>query len=179
MCCRACKSRRSGGHPLRADHEPRRAGHGGRGQTSEQCRAGHCGQNPVTAEGLAAIKLLKKEGIPTLGTAVYSASQGLLAALAGAKYVAPYVNRVDAQGGDGIRMVQELQSLLEMHAPESKVLAASFKTPRQALDCLLAGCEAITLPLDVAQQMLGTPAVESAIEKFEQDWNNAFGALNL
>ncbi|MFT7971856.1 transaldolase family protein, partial [Salmonella enterica] len=71
---------------------------------------------PVTAEGLAAIKLLKKEGIPTLGTAVYSASQGLLAALAGAKYVAPYVNRVDAQGGDGIRMVQELQSLLEMHA---------------------------------------------------------------
>ena len=125
---------------------------------------------PVTAEGLATIKL---------GTAVYSASQGLLAALAGAKYVAPYVNRVDAQGGDGIRMVQELQSLLELHAPESKVLAASFKTPRQALDCLLAGCEAITLPLDVAQQMLGTPAVESAIEKFEQDWNNAFGTLNL
>jgi fructose-6-phosphate aldolase 2 len=69
---------------------------------------------PVTAEGLSAIKLLKKEGIPTLGTAVYSAAQGLLAALAGAKYVAPYVNRVDAQGGDGIRTVQELQTLLEL-----------------------------------------------------------------
>ena len=110
---------------------------------------------------------------------VAGAPARLLAALADAKYVAPYVNRVDAQGGDGIRMVQELQSLLEMHAPDSKVLAASFKTPRQALDCLLAGCEAITLPLDVAQQMLGTPAVESAIEKFEQDWNNAFGTLNL
>ena len=134
---------------------------------------------PVTAQGLIAIKALKKEGITTLGTAVYSAAQGLLAALAGAKYVAPYVNRVDAQGGDGIRTVQELQSLLEQHAPESMVLAASFKTPRQALDCLLAGCEAITLPLDVAQQMLGTPAVESAIEKFEQDWKNAFGNLNL
>ncbi|EKS7424951.1 fructose-6-phosphate aldolase [Enterobacter ludwigii] len=134
---------------------------------------------PVTAQGLMAIKMLKKEGITTLGTAVYSAAQGLLAALAGAKYVAPYVNRVDAQGGDGIRMVQELQSLLERHAPESSVLAASFKTPRQALDCLLAGCEAITLPLDVAQQMLGTPAVESAIEKFEHDWKNAFGNLNL
>jgi fructose-6-phosphate aldolase 2 len=134
---------------------------------------------PVTAQGLIAIKALKTAGITTLGTAVYSAAQGLLAALAGAKYVAPYVNRVDAQGGNGIRMVQELQSLLEQHAPESKVLAASFKTPRQALDCLLAGCEAITLPLDVAQQMLGTPAVESAIEKFEQDWKNAFGNLNL
>ncbi|MBW4224760.1 fructose-6-phosphate aldolase [Enterobacter roggenkampii] len=134
---------------------------------------------PVTAQGLIAIKALKKEGITTLGTAVYSAAQGLLAALAGAKYVAPYVNRVDAQGGDGIRMVQELQPLLELHAPGSKVLAASFKTPRQALDCLLAGCEAITLTLDVAQHMLGTPAVESAIEKFEQDWKNAFGNLNL
>ena len=134
---------------------------------------------PVTSEGLAAIKMLKKEGITTLGTAVYSASQGLLAALAGAKYIAPYVNRIDAQGGDGIRTVQELQTLLELHAPNSMVLAASFKTPRQALDCLLAGCEAITLPLDVAQQMLNTPAVESAIEKFEQDWNNAFGHINL
>ncbi|URN99185.1 fructose-6-phosphate aldolase [Leclercia adecarboxylata] len=134
---------------------------------------------PVTAEGLVAIKTLKKEGITTLGTAVYSASQGLLAALAGAKYIAPYVNRVDAQGGDGIRTVQELQSLLELHAPDSMVLAASFKTPRQALDCLLAGCEAITLPTDVAQQLLNTPAVESAIDKFEQDWKNAFGSLNL
>lgn len=110
---------------------------------------------------------------------MYSAAQGLLAALAGAKYVAPYVNRVDAQGGDGIRTVQELQALLEMHAPESMVLAASFKTPRQALDCLLAGCESITLPLDVAQQMLNTPAVESAIEKFEHDWNAAFDTTHL
>ncbi len=134
---------------------------------------------PVTGEGLAAIKQLKKEGIVTLGTAVYSAVQGLLAALAGAKYVAPYVNRVDAQGGDGVRMVQELQTLLNLHAPESKVLAASFKTPRQALDCLLAGCEAITLPVDVAKQMLNTPAVESAVEKFEQDWQGAFGSLSL
>ncbi|MDU7741901.1 MAG: fructose-6-phosphate aldolase [Citrobacter sp.] len=117
---------------------------------------------PVTAEGLAAIKLLKEEGIPTLGTAVYGAAQGLLAALAGAEYVAPYVNRVDAQGGDGIQTVTDLQTLLKMHAPHAKVLAASFKTPRQALDCLLAGCESITLPLDVAQQMISSPAVDAA-----------------
>lgn len=133
---------------------------------------------PVTSEGLAAIKMLKKEGITTLGTAVYSAAQ-VTGGAGWAKYVAPYVNRVDAQGGDGIRTVQELQALLEMHAPESMVLAASFKTPRQALDCLLAGCESITLPLDVAQQMLNTPAVESAIEKFEHDWNAAFGTTHL
>ncbi|MGU0037829.1 fructose-6-phosphate aldolase [Citrobacter freundii complex sp. 2025EL-00176] len=134
---------------------------------------------PVTAEGLAAIKLLKEEGIPTLGTAVYGAAQGLLAALAGAEYVAPYVNRVDAQGGDGIQTVTDLQTLLTMHAPHTKVLAASFKTPRQALDCLLAGCESITLPLDVAQQFITSPAVDAAVAKFEHDWQSAFGRTSI
>jgi fructose-6-phosphate aldolase 1 len=134
---------------------------------------------PVTAEGLAAIKLLKEEGIPTLGTAVYGAAQGLLAALAGAEYVAPYVNRVDAQGGDGIQTVADLQTLLNLHAPHAKVLAASFKTPRQALDCLLAGCESITLPLDVAQQFITSPAVDAAVAKFEQDWLGAFGRTSI
>ncbi len=134
---------------------------------------------PVTSEGLVAIKRLKKIGIPTLGTTVYSAAQGLLAAMAGAEYIAPYVNRVDAQGGDAIRMIEELQSLLKQHVPGCKVLAASFKTPRQALDCLLAGCEAITLPLDIAQQFLAAPAVNAAIEKFEQDWYSTFGQNEL
>ncbi|MDU5691042.1 MAG: fructose-6-phosphate aldolase [Citrobacter freundii] len=126
---------------------------------------------PVTAEGLAAIKLLKEEGIPTLGTAVYGAAQGLLAALAGAEYVAPYINRVDAQGGDGIQTVTDLQTLLKMHAPHAKVLAASFKT--------LAGCESITLPLDVAQQMISSPAVDAAVAKFEHDWQSAFGRTSI
>ncbi|MCL5497166.1 fructose-6-phosphate aldolase [Escherichia coli] len=134
---------------------------------------------PVTAEGLAAIKCLKAEGIPTLGTAVYGAGQGLLSALAGAEYVAPYVNRVDAQGGDGIQTVNDLQRLLSLHAPGAKVLAASFKTPRQALECLLAGCESITLPLDVAQQFIAAPAVDAAIAKFEQDWQTAFGRTSI
>jgi len=134
---------------------------------------------PVTAQGLAAIKMLKQEGIPTLGTAVYGAAQGLMAALAGADYVAPYVNRIDAQGGSGIRSVEELQQLLALHAPQAKVLAASFKTPRQALDCLLAGCQAITLPLDVAQQMIASPAVDAAVEKFAVEWEGAFGRRGL
>ena len=134
---------------------------------------------PVTAEGLAAIKLLRAEGIPTLGTAVYGPAQGLMSALAGAEYVAPYVNRIDAQGGSGIRSVEELQTLLSLHAPQAKVLAASFKTPRQALECLLTGCQAITLPLDVARQFIASPAVDAAIAKFEMDWQTAFGRTSL
>lgn len=134
---------------------------------------------PVTAEGLAAIKILHTRKIPTLGTAVYGAGQGLLSALAGAEYVAPYVNRLDAQGGDGIAMVTELQQLLTLHAPHAKVLAASFKTPRQALACLLGGCQSITLPVDVAEQFISAPAVQAAVEKFEEDWQGAFGQLSL
>jgi len=134
---------------------------------------------PVTREGLAAIKKLKGMNIPTLGTAVYGAGQGLLSALAGAEYVAPYVNRLDAQGGDGIAVVKELQTLLNLHAPHSKVLAASFRTPRQAMDCLLAGCQSITLPVDVAEQLLDTPAVQAAVEKFDADWRQAFGTTSI
>lgn len=59
------------------------------------------------------------------------------------------------------------------------MLAASFKTPRQALDCLLAGGESITLPLDVAQQMISYPAVDAAVAKFEQDWQGAFGRTSI
>ncbi|WP_145525783.1 fructose-6-phosphate aldolase [Yersinia rohdei] len=130
---------------------------------------------PATAEGLAAIKKLKTMSIPTLGTAIYGAGQGLLSALAGAEYVAPYVNRLDAQGGDGIAMVRELQQLLTLHAPGAKVLAASFRTPRQVLDCLLAGCQSVTLPVEVAEQFISTPAVQAAVEQFEHDWQDAFG----
>jgi fructose-6-phosphate aldolase 1 len=67
-----------------------------------------------------------------------------------------------------------LQQLLALHVPGSKVLAASFRTPRQALDCLLAGCQSITLPLDVAEQLLRVPAVDAALAKFDQDWQQAF-----
>ncbi|WP_392561484.1 fructose-6-phosphate aldolase [Orbus sturtevantii] len=134
---------------------------------------------PVTAQGLIAIKALTEQGITTLGTAVYGAAQGLLSVLAGAKYVAPYVNRIDAQSGSGIEVVSELQRLLALHAPSSMILAASFRTPRQALDCLLAGCEAITLPVDVAELFIADPAVDAAIRKFEDDWQTAFGKLTF
>lgn len=134
---------------------------------------------PVTHTGLVAIKVLTRQNIPTLGTAVYGAGQGFYAALAGASYIAPYVNRLDAQGGDGIALVKELQTLLNLHHPTSKVLAASFRTPRQVLDCMLAGCKAITVDPDVAEQFLLDPAVESALQRFDQDWTLAFGDLKL
>jgi len=120
---------------------------------------------PVTAQGLIAIKSLTALGITTLGTAVYGAGQGLLSALAGAKYVAPYVNRIDAQSGSGIDVVNELQTLLTLHAPSSMILAASFRTPRQALDCLLAGSEA---NLRYYQRLMAEIREAVAKERYEE-----------
>ena len=134
---------------------------------------------PVISEGLIAIKELTKLNVPTLGTAVYSPMQGLLSALSGAKYVAPYVNRIDNQGNDGIKTVAELQSLVELHTPQSTLLAASFRTPRQVLDCLLTGCHSVTIHPDIVELFLSNPAVFEALDKFDIDWENAFGSKNI
>lgn len=134
---------------------------------------------PVTHNGLVVIKALTQQNIPTLGTAVYGAGQGLYAALAGASYIAPYVNRIDAQGGDGVVLVKELQKLVDLHAPQAKVLAASFRTARQVLDCMLAGCRAITVEPDVAELFLQDPAVDNALQRFDLDWSAAYGSTTL
>ncbi|MBA5602231.1 fructose-6-phosphate aldolase [Pectobacterium aroidearum] len=134
---------------------------------------------PVTHAGLVAIKRLTELDVPTLGTAVYGAGQGFYAALAGARYIAPYVNRIDAQGGDGIALVKELQTLINLHSPQTQVLAASFRTPRQVLDCLLAGCRAITVDPAVAELFLQDPAVDDALNRFDHDWQARFGHADL
>ena len=129
---------------------------------------------PATEAGLAAIKQIKKEGILVLATAIYSAQQGFLAALCGADYLAPYVNRIDAMGADGVAVVADLQHLLNQHGLTSKILAASFKNTQQAMDVMKLGIAAITLPVDVAQQMLTHPAVQPAVDQFSKDWQAAF-----
>ncbi|SHF84013.1 fructose-6-phosphate aldolase [Vibrio gazogenes] len=134
---------------------------------------------PVTVEGLAAMNQLKQEGVPLLGTAVYSASQGLLAAAAGAQYIAPYVNRLDALSGNGTETVITLNRLLQLHAPQTKILAASFKNCRQVIDCLIAGAQAVTVPVDVAGQLIASPATDSALNQFEKDWCKTYQSLNF
>lgn len=130
---------------------------------------------PATETGLAAIKLMKKEGIQVLATAIYSAQQGFLAALCGADYLAPYVNRIDAMNGNGVEVVADLQLLLDQNQLSAKILAASFKNTQQAMEVMKLGIEAITLPTDVAAQMFAHPAVKPAVEQFDKDWKETFG----
>ncbi len=132
---------------------------------------------PATETGLAAIKQIKHTEIEVLATAIYSTQQGFLAALAGADYLAPYVNRMDSLGGDGLLVVEELQHLLDVYGFDCCLLPASFKNSRQALEVLKLGVGAITLPVDVAEQMLFHPAVDSAINNFTLEWRDTFGTM--
>ncbi|MGR8951796.1 MAG: transaldolase family protein [Gammaproteobacteria bacterium] len=130
---------------------------------------------PATEIGLAAIKQMKARHIPVLATAIYSTQQGFLAALCGADYLAPYVNRIDALGADGTRVVAELQGLIERQGLPCKLLPASFKNTRQVLNVLQTGVASITLPVDIAAEMFAHPAVQPAVERFAQDWRSVFG----
>jgi fructose-6-phosphate aldolase 1 len=131
---------------------------------------------PMTELGLNAIKLIKKQGIKVLATAIYSTQQGVVAALCGADYLAPYINRIDTMGGDGIKVVAELQSIITIQGLDCTLLPASFKNTQQVIEVMKQGVGTITLPVDVAEQMVSHPATEPAINQFEADWTKVFGS---
>lgn len=154
------------------------------GMVEEACRLSAMDNHivikiPVTSEGLRAIKELKLRNVRTLGTAIYTTTQGLLAALAGAEYVAPYFNRIEALSGNGLEIVSALVKVLAIHAPHCKVFGASYKNNQQFLDCLMAGCECVTLPADLAGKLLDNPSVDAAVAQFQHDWQTAYGSLAI
>ena len=131
---------------------------------------------PAHAAGLAAIKQIKQEDIPVLATAIYNVQQGWLAAMNGADYLAPYLNRIDNQGLDGVGVVADLQKLITQYRLPTKLLVASFKNVNQVLQVLQLGVASVTLPPDIARQMLNVPATDAAVDQFQQDWQGVFSA---
>ncbi|HHZ71296.1 MAG TPA: fructose-6-phosphate aldolase [Methylococcaceae bacterium] len=130
---------------------------------------------PATEIGLAAIRQIKGYAIPVLATAIYSAEQGFLAAMCGADYLAPYVNRMDVLGIDGVAVVSDLQNLVACNQLNSVLLPASFKNSQQVLRVLKLGVGAITLPVNVVEALFSPSIVQPAVERFDQDWQSAFG----
>ena len=133
---------------------------------------------PVTRDGMRAIKACKAEGIGVLATAIYSASQGFMAAKNGADYLAPYVNRM-CNLGDGVGEVVRLQAMLEQAKLPTKILAASFKNVEQVNELLENGIEAVTIPVDVAFNMLDIPSTPMAVDDFTRNWQAAYGRTTL
>jgi TalC/MipB family fructose-6-phosphate aldolase len=129
---------------------------------------------PVTHEGLRAIKAAKAEGLGVLATAIYSPDQAFFAAMNGADYLAPYVNRM-CNYGDGVQAVRELEEMLEVHGLASSICAASFKNGNQVHELVLAGAEAVTVAPDVVAAMVDHPGTKIAVDEFTQAWKAAYG----
>lgn len=125
---------------------------------------------PSNKEGFKAMKELEKENIKVTATAIYSPMQAFLAMKAGAKYVAPYVNRIDNLGYDGLYVVKKIQNIIDSNQFETEILAASFKNSNQALDLIEYGVGALTCGVDVINKFVDDRNVDRAVEDFSKDF---------
>jgi fructose-6-phosphate aldolase 2 len=130
---------------------------------------------PSIPEGFKAIRMLKEEGIASCGTVVYTPLQAYLAAKAGADYVAPYVNRIDNMGFDGVGVVEQIQDILTLHEMDTQVLAASFKNSQQVLTLCAYGIGSATCAPAVIDAFVKNPAIDGAVGDFIRDFAGLAG----
>ncbi len=125
---------------------------------------------PVSAQGLKATQILSAEGLNVTATAVFSQMQAFLAAKAGAKYVAPYVNRLDNMGSDGVRVTRDIQEMFTAHKAGCGILAASFKNAQQVYELCKSGIGAVTVAPDILDALIKHPATDKATTDFKNDF---------
>ncbi len=125
---------------------------------------------PMTPEGLKAVKVLAGEGVRTNVTLVFSANQALLAALAGATYVSPFVGRLDDIGHEGLEVVRDTADIFQLHALETEIIAASIRHPLHVMDAAKAGADIATVPMKVLRAMAAHPLTDRGVEMFLADW---------
>ena len=129
---------------------------------------------PMTSEGLKAVKVLSKEGVKTNVTLVFSASQALLAANAGAAYVSPFLGRVDDISMDGMEIVRTIAEIFDIHRIDTKIIAASVRHPLHVIEAARAGADIATIPYKILMQMIKHPLTDQGLERFKADWNETF-----
>lgn len=130
---------------------------------------------PCTPEGFKAMKMLHEEGIRFIGTGIYTAMQGFLAAKCGAEYVAPYINRIDNMGFDGIQVAKDIHDAIVGSGLNSGLLAASFKNSQQVLELTKYGVKAVTVAPDVIEGLVKNAAIDAAIDQFTADFQGLVG----
>lgn len=127
---------------------------------------------PMTKDGMHAVAELKKSGIRTNVTLIFSAQQALIAAKAGASYVSPFIGRLDDIGEDGMILIRDIVTIFRNYSMEAKLLAASIRHPVHVLECAKLGADVATLPPDVLEKMFSHPLTDAGIKKFLDDWNS-------
>lgn len=130
---------------------------------------------PVTREGLKAIKELKAKGVNITATAIYTSMQAYLAGKAGADYAAPYINRIDNLGFDGIEIAKEIHDIFKKNGLKCEVLGASFKNSKQVLELAKYGVGASTLSPTVIEGLIKNDTVTCAVDVFTKDFEKLCG----
>ena len=128
---------------------------------------------PMTLEGLKATKILSAKGIKTNVTLIFSATQALLAARAGATYVSPFVGRLDDIGQDGLSLIEEIVDIFNVNAIETEIIVASVRNPIHVSQAARLGADIATVPYKVITQMSKHPLTDKGIENFLKDWEGA------
>ena len=131
---------------------------------------------PVVREGLRAIKLLSAQGVNVTATAIYTRMQAWLAGKAGARYAAPYVNRIDNLGADGVETAESIHDIYLNNDIPCSVLAASFKNSQQVQELAEYGVGAATVAPDIIEGFLKNACVDGAVDAFAQDFAQLAGA---
>lgn len=124
---------------------------------------------PVTREGYRAIRMVKDSGINVTATAIFTQQQAMMAANAGADFVAPYVNRLDNIVSHGIEVVSDIVESIKMYDLNTRVLAASFKNVDQVYRVCLTGCHSVTLSYEVLLALMSHPMTDRGVLDFEKD----------
>lgn len=128
---------------------------------------------PMTLEGLKATKILSQKGIKTNVTLIFSATQALLAARAGATYVSPFVGRLDDIGQDGLSLIEEIVDIFSVNNIETEIIVASVRNPIHVAKAARMGADIATVPYKVITQMTKHPLTDKGIENFLKDWEGA------
>lgn len=125
---------------------------------------------PMIEEGLKAVKKLSAQGIKTNVTLIFSATQALLAAKAGASYVSPFVGRLDDIAHDGMEIVSQIIDIYDNYIFETEIIVASVRHPLHVLDATRMGADIATIPFSVIKQLARHPLTDAGLEKFLKDW---------
>jgi transaldolase len=128
---------------------------------------------PATFEGLKAVKQLTNENIKTNVTLIFSPSQALLAAKAGATYVSPFVGRLDDISSNGMELVEKIVAIFDNYLIDTKVIVASIRHPLHFVESALIGAEVATVPFPVLEKLMKHPLTDIGIERFLNDWKKA------
>lgn len=128
---------------------------------------------PCIPEGLKAVKILSAEGIKTNVTLVFSMSQALLAARAGATFVSPFIGRLDDIGQDGVQLVDNIVKAFKLYGIETEVIAASIRNIEHVEKVMLTGCQIATIPTKVLAQMINHQLTDKGLAQFMADYQNS------